>query len=537
MLALGGIGILLFAVSGAATPTLSIGNITPTMNFAYVKIVGKVTRGPIYDAEQESLRFYVADDTGELQVGSFREVTQQLVSEGRVPTVGDAVEVEGTLRVRDDFTTLNLSSADKVDVIAPELTTRTWQEITRADELTLMELQGDVREIRQPYNGLTVVTVGNRGGEVDVAVYGDVEALYGPPVSLEPGDGVRLRAIVTFFRDAPQLVLRHPRDLTKLEPGAIAPFVSEIGNLTEARLDELVEVEGEVTRISAFSAGMRATVEDISGEITVVLWQDIADELREQPIERGARVRVRGKLTEYRGELEIIPVRVSDLTVLEAAPVARVDENGSQEATRTPFPTRAPTAIAVERSIGSIRPEEAGARVVVEGTILRASEFSQGMRYTLDDGTGRILLLIWSDVLETVAARGSLLEGARVRVLGEVEVFNGQLEVIPETGEAVELIAAAVVPTVAIRMSNSISTDDLDQRVIVRGTVFELADFSAGKKFTLQDDAGMITVTVFDNVLVTTNRDLAVGASVTVRGRVDVFQGELEVIADEVRVD
>lgn len=208
--------------------------------------------------------------------------------------------------------------------------------------------------------------------------------------------------------------------------------------------------------------------------------------------------------------------------------------NETAEPTNTPRPTRAPTAVPVARTIASITAADKDARVILSGKIARASKFSQGMRYTLNDDTGNITLLIWSDVLEKISAREELKQGAEIRVTGQIDVFNDTLEIIPERAQDVELVAAAVVPTVTIRTISSISTNDLDQRVLLKATITDLQDFSAGKYVTIQDDSGTIRVTVFKNVLAPIQDQLAIGAQVTVRGKVNVFRGNLEIVADEV---
>ncbi|RIK33876.1 MAG: hypothetical protein DCC52_02090, partial [Chloroflexi bacterium] len=122
ILAVAGVLILVWVAGGTATPLAKIGDIGATMNYAYVRLNGTVTRGPIYDPDAQSIRFYVADDTGEIQAGAFRDVTQELLAAGKIPTVGDKITMEGTLRVRDDFTSFNLASADKAQIIPPAAT-------------------------------------------------------------------------------------------------------------------------------------------------------------------------------------------------------------------------------------------------------------------------------------------------------------------------------------------------------------------------------------------------------------------------------
>lgn len=545
VLALAGIAILLYAISGASTPTAKIGNVGATMNYAYVKIEGVVTRGPIYDAEQQSLRFYVADETGEIQASTFREVTEALIAARRVPMVGDSIIVEGTLRIRDDFSALNVASADKLQITPPTFSDTLLTQIAAQNELKPVRVRGDVREIKTPYQGLTLVTIGDAMGELDVAITGDTEALHGSLPAIVPGDVVEVQGIVTNFRDTPQLLLRHPSDFQKLDTENTAATATDIGAISAQRVNQRVRVLGTIEKVSEFSQGVRATLADASGEIILLLWQNVYAELANpDALKPGARVEALGQVAEYRGEMEIVPERGQDVqitaavaqavTTREAGETKQPDETA--EPSKTPRPTREPTPVPVLIDIGSVTEADVEKRVIVTATIVRASPFSQGMRYTLDDGTGTIVLILWTDVLETVEVQDALLPGATVRVTGAVELFNKQLEVIPDAGSAVELIAPAPVVTITIRSIDSITTADLDATIFIQGTVNEVSDFSAGKYATVTDESGEIRVTVFDNVLARIQPPLEIGTEVQVEGRVNLFRGNLEIVANEVMV-
>lgn len=538
VLAIAGILVLLYAVSGASTPTAKIGDVGATMNYAYVRLEGTVTRGPLYDPDAQSLRFYIADDTGEIQAAAFREVTEQLIARNRIPTAGDKIAVEGTLRVRDDFSSLNVSSPDKLQLTAPISSEIKINDIGQSKELQLVSVRGDVREIRQPYQGLSLVSIGDASGEVDVAASGDIEKLYGALPTFDLGDTVQVSGIVTYFRDSPQLVLRHPRDFQKLDILNTAAAITKIGKLDQSKVNQRVRVSGDVMGVSKFSQGMRSLLADETGEITLVLWQDVYEQIANaSELEKGAHVVAIGKLSQYRGELEIVPNGASNVNITAsfAQNNASPPVNATTVApTNASQPTREPTAAPVARMIVSITAADKDAHVIITAGISRASKFTQGMRYTLNDGTGNIMLVIWSDVLGKIENANAFKAGAEVRVRGRVDIFNDQLEIIPERAQDVELVAAAVEPPVVVRTLNSISTDDLDKTVFIQGTIAELADFSAGKYVTVQDDSGKIRVTVFKNVLTPDQDQLALGARIYVRGKVNLFRGDLEVVADEV---
>jgi DNA/RNA endonuclease YhcR with UshA esterase domain len=439
VLAILGIVFLIFAVSGTATPTAKIGNLEAPFNYAYVRLAGRVTRGPLYDPDSGTLRFYIADDTGELQVAAFRDVARQLIAANNVPSAGDAVTVQGTLRIRDDLSSLNLGSAEHVQLAPPTLKLREVAAIGRADELALVSVRGEVREIRQPYQGLTLYTLVGRAGEVDLAWYRDTEALYGALPVVTLGDTIEVQAIVTFYRDQPQLVLRHPTDFINLGAQEEPPLAVRIGELSVRHVNQEVQVAGRAVQITPFTQGVRITLSDGSGEIILLLWQELWTQIREKTnLTEGAQVRVSGMVDEYRGELELVPKRAADVEVItltsSPAPVEEV-------ATRVPTaihstaaprptlrPTRKPTAVPVRRTIASLSTQDLEAIVLVRGTIAAVNEFSRGKYVQIEDETGQIQIVLFADVLEPVNDR--IAQGVTVTVRGRVNVFHGQLEVV-----------------------------------------------------------------------------------------------------------
>jgi hypothetical protein len=119
-LAVLGLGLLWWFATHTPLPTLKIGQAQATLNFAYVRVEGQVTRAPSYDPDSGYLSFWIADETGEMLVNSYRATTQELVESGRMPFTGDHVTVEGALRVRPDSATLTLNSADALYIQHPQ---------------------------------------------------------------------------------------------------------------------------------------------------------------------------------------------------------------------------------------------------------------------------------------------------------------------------------------------------------------------------------------------------------------------------------
>lgn len=529
VIAVVGIAALLYAVSGMATPRVQIADVEATMNYAYVRVEGQVTRGPNYNPDTQELKFYVGDSTGEILVTSFRATTRSLLEQNKIPVAGDRVSAEGTLRVRDEFVSLNLAAPDKLTLTHPSARAVKIGEISRDHNLQIVTITGDVREIRTPYKGLTLISVGDATGEIDVALSADIIALSGDIAALQSGDAVQVSGAVTFYKDAPQLALTHARDLAKVE-GDTAPLaVTQIGDLDAARVGARVSVVGTVASAKKFSQGLRVTLDDGSGTLTLLLWQDtLAQIANAEQLKTGARVQARGKLSQYRGDLEVTPQRGSDVQIAAATASAETP-SVSVQATRTPILTPA------QRTLASLSAVDENRTVVISGRITTADSFSKGVRYTLDDGTGKITLLLWSDVLGDFKDSAALKVGARVQATGKVNLFNHALEIVPAQAGDVTLLAQSVLPTPAPRTIASLTSNDVGAVTAIRGKVTGIEDFSKGKYVTVSDGTGEIRVTVFSDVLnaLAPKNALVVGAKISVRGEVNLYRGKLEVVADK----
>jgi len=70
--------------------------------------------------------------------------------------------------------------------------------------------------------------------------------------------------------------------------------------------------------------------------------------------------------------------------------------------------------------------------VTVCGTLGERDPFSAGVKFPFDDGTGRIVLLLWQDVYDAIPGVERLDGGAQVEVTGRVDVYRGEIEIIPE---------------------------------------------------------------------------------------------------------
>ncbi len=562
VVAVAGVALLLFFATRMPVPTVKIGDITSTSNYAYVQINGVVSRGPNYNPAAQSITFWVRDDSGEIMVSAFRDQTQGLITADRVPAPGDAIALQGTLRVRDDTPSLTIDVADSVKLTraTAQAAERPIGSITPADDLQGVLVNGMIRKIKEPYPGLKLITLRDATGAIDLALPTEFEAVFGATPSITVGQSVKAIGTVTKFEDTPQIVVRRGADITPLQEGvALAQFVP-LRSITEADAGKWVRTQGEITLVTPGDKNTKLTLTDQDQRLTVLIWPDVWAALPPADLQPGAQLAVQGAVNVFRGDLEIVPELVSDIEVL-----AR------------------PATIAVQsKTIGAITPDDVKALIVTQGTIEKAEDFSKGTRYALSDPSGSIVLLVWDTVIDPQKRQELLAVGTVLSVTGQIDEYNGQLEIAPRGKEDVVVSTTpAVVVEVTLTPANtptveatvplaptatiteatstpaptktptvtktptptkepvvsgnvvplsSITKDSVGQTVTVRGKVVETASFSAGFKFVLDDGTGKANLTLFsDNYKFVPNRaGLNYGADVQVTAEVADFKGVQE---------
>ena len=405
-----GLAALWFAATRAGVPLVQIGQAGATTNMAYVRLQGHCTRAPSYDADSEYLSFWIEDDTGEARVSAYRAETQQIIALGRVPALGDRVEVAGTLRVREDYLSLTINVPEHLNVTRAEPVERAIGNIVPEDQYLRVRVRGQVRSTYEPYEGLTLITIRDGTGSIPIAVSEDIVALSGVSPTLSAGQPVEVVAAVSLYHDTPQLVPASIADIVPLsEPVPIA-VERRIGELTAADTGQLAIVRGTVADLDPFSAGVKLTLEDATGAITVLLWQSVYEGMGEgfKP-GVGAEIQVQGEVSQYQGQLEVIPEQARDVQVLTPA-------------VSSPAPT----------PIGTLTAADVGRRVTLRGTLGPPDPFSAGIKFALEDGTGTITLLLWQNVYDAIPDAGRLVAGAQVEIAGRIDEYRGDLEIIPE---------------------------------------------------------------------------------------------------------
>ncbi|BCX04551.1 MAG: hypothetical protein KatS3mg053_2489 [Candidatus Roseilinea sp.] len=305
LLAASSVVALIVASRATPRPLTAIAAVQPAMNFGYVRIEGVVTAHPALSEQDKFLSFRVWDASGELRVTAYRAVVERLLAERRIPLPGDRVGVEGTLRIRDDEPSLILNAAEGLTVETPPAATINLAALDGTALGERIHTAGQVRRIRSAGDRLRILSVRDGDATADVVLSLDLPAFIAVP-QLTLGEWISVTGAVGEYRGAKQVLAAH---IEKAGATTTAGHFRPIAELGDHLLGRWVGVEGVVSDLRPFKQGMRLDVTDASGaSIVVVMFDSVWQMLPfSTTLSVDDPVRVEGELTEYRGQIELLP--------------------------------------------------------------------------------------------------------------------------------------------------------------------------------------------------------------------------------------
>jgi len=228
-------------------------------------------------------------------------------------------------------------------------------------------VSGAVREHRTPTSERAphILFTTDGTGEIQVVFWKDTFAEMTYAADLVAGAKVEVFGRVTEYNGRLQLNVRRADAIRVLGKGdvpaagaarpAVAPADSGIpgkpvalGQLTEANVGEVVSFRGKVIQLTPGKENIptRAIIEDATGSITVVYWDELATALTgANAVERDGVYLVSGKVDVHRGALQVKPRTVSD--------IARLGADGSLPAAPVVAPPASAPAAVTGQTFGA----------------------------------------------------------------------------------------------------------------------------------------------------------------------------------------
>lgn len=342
ILALAGLALLYLYSVNRDISLVRIDSVTPTMNFAYVRISGEVTRDA-YIFQSGGVVFNVDDGSGEIAVMGGRAQAEALQEQNRLPRRGDRVEVAGSLSVSaDQEVKLRMQSADQLVLqrarapsAAPGTPPVRLADITAAQKGERVTVSGVLKEINIPGPGSKapyVLRLEQNGDELEVIFWDKV--FQGLERNLPmPGKTIRATGRVDVYKDKIQLKVWEATDLQEVteknplrggggdlsaEAAAKAEGRGGLSRIADIQVGEegaLFTVVGTLGEPRSIPGGVIYPIRDESGEMVVLFWDKKISGEERDALEEGVVLRVTAPLVVYKGTLELIPEDVGAFQV------------------------------------------------------------------------------------------------------------------------------------------------------------------------------------------------------------------------------
>ena len=446
-LCLGIVGLLCLYlwVTNRELEKIRISEITETMNFAYVRIQGTVTReGRVYydEAKQPSgLNFSLSDGSGEIRVVAYKHNAEKLIEKKLLPRKGDLVDVEGQLRVKaDQNISLMIQAADQFTLrrVPPQkiplkdLAQHLNKEVQISATISAIKIPGP--------NSRAPITIELTQDQKKAALvmwrqlYEQIQTQASPQV----GSQITVRVQVNDYRGRVQMRLLQAEDLQigkqsgpgqknneQRSPEKPRPekqevrIIKQIKDIQEKDCGKSVQIKAKIAYVKEIPPGYKLLVSDSSAKIAVILWNRL---FRGNPalkkLETDTVIRVTGRVESYNGKLQVQPERVEQLVVLGAAAPDFVLGN-----------------------IGEMDRKHLGFIVKVRGKVFRKHRVQPGFKLLIADATGKTAVMLWDRVFQNSKIPWLIERDQMIEVTGLVAEHRQRLQIQPKKEKDIKILA------------------------------------------------------------------------------------------------
>ncbi len=171
--------------------------------------------------------------------------------------------------------------------------------------------------------------------------------------------------------------------------------------------------------------------------------------------------------------------------------------------------------------LGDISPTDEGKTLTVEGAVVDTENFSSGFKLHINDGSAQVVVLIWASDWDHIYDTYHINVGAVIRVTGQVDVYRGQIEIVPKRGSDVKVVKWAKRNWRKYALGG-MNGNDHNAVVWVEGWIADITPARDGAYLLIYDDTGAQKVHLYDVVArrIPRQEQLWVGQRVSIVGRV-----------------
>ena len=173
-------------------------------------------------------------------------------------------------------------------------------------------------------------------------------------------------------------------------------------------------------------------------------------------------------------------------------------------------------------NISTIDENVKGKKVTIQGSIIKITTHKNGHLFlTVKDDSGSILVSIFSDknIDKTI-----IKKDIKYKISGEVNVYNGELEIIPQNQDDISILDGQSIDNI------SISKDNIGKKISIYGKVLSVYNHPKGHIFlnVLNDNDEEITIPIFNSLGY--NREFNSGDYIKITGQISEYNGKLQVV-------
>lgn len=339
-----------FKVKPDAAPAAAktdINRIDHSMLDSVVEIQGTIkTISPPREGSKQPYKIKVADETGAITVIIWQNIFEVVKSQYNLAP-GDAIRVRAPVSEFRNEVQLTLKNASDLGVRPQsgppggsatsgggQAATTPLASINQSLVGQELTIQAAITDVREPSSEKApfVVTLTQGEARVPMVFWKDLQERIADKIRV--GNVVRAKVQVNQHRDTLQVKLLNAGDIevvgTASEGGAVAATdpqteasprtegsggTMNIAAITEASADSTVTITGKISTSDNIGKGQQLRVRDDSGEIQVILWDNVLSQVPVDNLQAGRTMTVTGRVKLYRGKLEIVPDSAQGVTV------------------------------------------------------------------------------------------------------------------------------------------------------------------------------------------------------------------------------
>jgi DNA/RNA endonuclease YhcR with UshA esterase domain len=186
-------------------------------------------------------------------------------------------------------------------------------------------IQATISDIREPREGSKapfIVTLSEGDSKVSMVFWSNLHKQIAQHIRV--GNVIRATAVVSEYRGTLQLKLRNAKDIESVGAAPTAQAANPepadgkatIGSITEGWANRTVTISGNISSSDSIGKGQRLRLHDDTGEIQVVLWDNVLSRIPATEFQSGRSVSVTGRVKVYRGQLEVVPDSAEGVKIL-----------------------------------------------------------------------------------------------------------------------------------------------------------------------------------------------------------------------------